>query len=182
MRGMRSNALRVPVAGAAFLALADTAIVALALPPILRELDTDVAGVAAVLGVYAVVLALALPLAERLRELVGTRPVGLAGVALFAGGSLACGIADSLDLLLLARAVQALGGGALLVTAYALLAGRDGDQGMSPVRSSGAWPPCSALPRVLPSAARSRRPSAGARSSSSRRPRCWWRSLPCWGR
>ena len=132
MRGMRSNALRLPVAGAAFLALADTAIVALALPPILRELDTDVAGVAAVLGVYAVVLALALPLAERLRELLGTRPVGLAGVALFAGGSLACGIADSLDPLLLARAVQALGGGAVLVTAYALLAGRDGEQGLSP--------------------------------------------------
>ena len=33
---------------------------ALALPPILLELDTDVAGVAAVLGVYAVVLAVAL--------------------------------------------------------------------------------------------------------------------------
>ncbi|HEX2414125.1 MAG TPA: MFS transporter [Thermoleophilaceae bacterium] len=121
---MRTNALRLPVAGAAFLALADTAIVALALPPILLELDTDVAGVAAVLGVYAVVLALALPVAERLREAVGTRPVGLAGVALFAGGSLACGLADTLNVLLLARAVQALGGAALLVTAYALLAGQ----------------------------------------------------------
>ena len=118
---MRSGAVRLPLAGIAFLALADTAIVVLALPPILRELDTDVAGVAAVLGVYAVVLALALPVAEAIRARAGTRLVGLAGVALFAGGSLVCGLADTLDVLLVARGVQALGGAALLVTAYALL-------------------------------------------------------------
>ena len=116
-----SSPVRLPLAGAAFLALADTAIVALALPPILLELDTDVAGVAAVLGVYAVVLAAALPAAEALRARVGTRAVGLAGVALFAAGSLACGLADSLEPLLAARAVQALGGAGLLVTAYRML-------------------------------------------------------------
>jgi predicted MFS family arabinose efflux permease len=118
---MRSGPLRLPTAGVAFLALADTAIVALALPPILRELDTDVAGVAAVLGVYAVVLALALPAAEWLWRHAGTRVVGLGGIVLFAGGSLACGGADSLDVLLVGRAVQAAGGAALLVSAYALL-------------------------------------------------------------
>jgi Major Facilitator Superfamily len=116
-----SSPVRLPLVGAAFLALADTAIVALALPPILLELDTDVAGVAAVLGVYAVVLAAALPAAEALRARVGTRAVGLAGVGLFAGGSLACGLVDSLEPLLAARAVQALGGAGLLVTAYRML-------------------------------------------------------------
>jgi MFS family permease len=122
---MRSAPLRLPVAGVAFMALADTAIVALALPPILRELDTDVAGVAAVLGVYAVVLALALPAVEWVWRRVGTRVVGVAGVVLFSGGSLACGLADTLDVLLIARAVQATGGAALLVSAYALLAGEE---------------------------------------------------------
>ena len=123
---MRISPLRLPVAGLAFLALADTAIVALALPPILRELDTDVAGVAAVLGVYAVVLALGLPAAEWLWRRAGTRAVGVSGVALFAGGSLACGLADTLDVLLIARGVQALGGAALLVTAYTLLQSEEG--------------------------------------------------------
>ena len=127
---MRIAPLRLPVAGIAFMALADTAIVALALPPILRELDTDVAGVAAVLGVYAVVLALALPAAEWLWRRTGTRAVGLAGVALFAGGSLACGLADTLDVLLIARGVQALGGAALLVSAYVLLSGETGGRRM----------------------------------------------------
>lgn len=122
-----SAATRLPLAGVAFLALADTAIVALALPPILRELDTDVAGVAAVLGVYAVVLALALVPAEWFGRAHGMRAVGLAGVGLFAVGSLACGLADTIELLLAARAVQALGGAALLVTAHAALAGDAGE-------------------------------------------------------
>ena len=111
------------MAGVAFIALADTAIVALALPPILLELDTDVAGVAAVLGVYAVVLAVALLPAERLARVQGVRDVGLAGVALFTVGSLVCGLADGIELLLAARVVQALGGAALLVTAHAVLVG-----------------------------------------------------------
>ena len=115
---------QLPVAGVAFLALADTAIVALALPPILRELDTNVAGVAAVLGVYAVVLGVALLPAERLARVHGVREVGLAGIALFTVGSLVCGLADGLELLLAARVVQALGGAALLVTAHAVLVGR----------------------------------------------------------
>ena len=127
---MRIAPLRMPVAGLAFLALADTAIVALALPPILRELDTDVAGVAAVLGVYAVVLALALPAAEWLWRRAGTRAVGISGVALFAGGSLACGLSDTLDVLLIARGVQAMGGAALLVSAYLLLSGEQGGRRM----------------------------------------------------
>jgi MFS family permease len=125
---MRSASARLPLAGVALLALADTAIVALALPPILRELDTDVAGVAAVLAIYAVVLGVALLPAERLRGKLGTRRVGLAGVALFALGSLVCGLAGGIELLLSARAVQAAGGAALLVTAYALLA--DGPVGV----------------------------------------------------
>ena len=120
---MTRAALRLPLAGAAFIALADTAIVALALPPILRELDTDVAGVASVLGVYAVVLALALPAAELGRRRTGTRLTGSAGVLLFALGSLVCGVSGSLALLLVARALQAVGGAAVLVTAHALLAG-----------------------------------------------------------
>ena len=122
-----SRPTHLPLAAVAFLALADTAIVALALPPILRELDTDVAGVAAVLGVYAVVLALALLPAESFGRAHGMRTLGITGAALFAAGSLACGLAETIDLLLAARATQALGGAALLVTAHAGLLGEDAE-------------------------------------------------------
>ena len=113
------------VAIAAFLALADTGIVALALPPILLELDTTVSGAAAVLGVYAVVLAAALPVAVRVAR---PRPaqVGIGGLALFGAASLGCGLADSLPLLLVLRGAQAAGGAAVLVAAFPLLAGGEG--------------------------------------------------------
>ena len=42
---------------------------------------------------------------------------------MFAAGSLVCGLAGSIELLLAARAIQALGAAALLVTAHAALAG-----------------------------------------------------------
>jgi hypothetical protein len=106
---------------AAGLALADASIVALALPPILRELHTSVEGVAAVLGVYVLALAVALPGAAVLERRHGAARVGAAGLALFAAASLVCAAAGSLPVLLAGRAVQAAGGAAGLLAAFTLL-------------------------------------------------------------
>ena len=67
------------------------------------------------LGVYTLVLTLALPAAARLR------PGAVVGALVFAGASLACGLAESIGVLLVMRGVQAVGGAALLVGAFALL-------------------------------------------------------------
>src|SRR4051794_2841172 len=114
---------RVPIllAVAAGLALADASIVALALPPILRELDTTVTGVASVLGVYVLVLAAALPGAAVLERRHGAARVGTAGLGLFAAASLLCAAAGSLPVLLAGRALQAAGGAAGLLAAFTLL-------------------------------------------------------------
>ena len=114
---------RLVLALAAGLALADAAVVTLALPELLTALDTSVEGVAAVVGIYTVVLALALLPAERLMRSVGPRAVGAAGFALLAAGSVGCGVASSLEALLAFRGLQALGGAAGLLAAYALLIG-----------------------------------------------------------
>ncbi len=121
---------RLALALAAGLALADASVVTLALPELLRELDTTVEGVAAIIGVYTVVLALALLPAERLMRDLGPRAVGAGGFGLFALASVLCGAAGSLPLLLAFRGLQALGGAAGLVAAFALLAGpgREGAQ------------------------------------------------------
>lgn len=105
------------VALAAALALADASIVALALPPILVELDTTITGAAAVVGVYALVLALAILPAARLDP----GRAGVWGLALFAAASLGCAVAGSLGLLLVFRALQALGGAAALLAAFHVL-------------------------------------------------------------
>lgn len=85
-------------------------------------------GAAAVLAVYAVVLAVALPVAVRVAR---ARPehAGIAGLVLFGMASLGCGIADALPLLLFLRGVQAVGGALVLVGAYPLL--DDGEEGGS---------------------------------------------------
>lgn len=118
--------LRLLIALAAALALADASVVTLALPPIWDELDATVEGVAAVIGVYTLALAVALPVAEWLRRRVGARFVGAAGLGVFALASAGCGVADSLTALIVLRAAQAIGGAAGLVATFDLLAaGRD---------------------------------------------------------
>lgn len=121
--------MRVAVALAAGLALADTSIVTLALPELLIELDTTVEGVAAVLGVYTVVLALACLPAEWVLRRTGAARLGAAGAATFAVASAACGLLGDLVPLLAARGVQALGGAAVLVAAFAVLTGGTGHRG-----------------------------------------------------
>jgi hypothetical protein len=102
---------------AAGLVLADASVVTLALPPVIAELDASVEQAAAVLGVYTFVLAVALPLVARLPP----RTLAAAGGLLFGVASAGCGLADSIEALLVLRGVQALGGAALLVGAFTLL-------------------------------------------------------------
>jgi predicted MFS family arabinose efflux permease len=114
------------IAIAAGLALADASVVTLALPDLLVDLHTTVEGVAAVIGVYTIVLALALVPSERAMRRAGPARTGAAGLVVFGAASLVCAAAGSLPLLLVARGFQAAGGAAGLVAAFALLAaGRD---------------------------------------------------------
>jgi MFS family permease len=104
----------------AALSLADASVVTLALPPILRELDTTIEGVAAVIGVYTLVLAPGVLLGDRV---AGRRGAASAGAVVFAAGSLGSGLAGSLAVLLVFRAVQAVGASLLLPAAFRRLDG-----------------------------------------------------------
>ena len=103
------------------LVLADSSIVVLALPEIYRELDTSVAGVIWVLVSFNLVMALAAVPAALLARRVGPGRAAAVGLAIFAGAGLACGLADNLTTLVLARCVQALGGAAGVTAALELL-------------------------------------------------------------
>lgn len=101
--------------------LADSSIVVLALPDIYRELDTSVAGVTWVLVSFNLVMALAAVPAALMARRVGPGRTAAVGLAVFAGASLACGLADELSTLIVARCVQALGGAAAVTAALELL-------------------------------------------------------------
>ncbi len=125
----RSASLRLRILGvviwllviAAGVALADGSIVTLALPQLMGQIGTSVEGVAAVLGVYCAVVAVALPVVSRVRERWGVRRIGVGGLLLFAAASLGCAMADSLPVLLSMRAAQGLGAACVLVLAFDVL-------------------------------------------------------------
>jgi MFS family permease len=116
-----NTAARPLVAAGVGLALADASVVTLALPQLIVELDTTVEGVAAVLGVYTLALAIALIPAERLRRRIGAARLGAGGFLVFAAAGAGCGVVESLAPLLLLRALQALGAAAGLVAGFAFL-------------------------------------------------------------
>src|SRR4051794_40159432 len=88
----------------------DSTIVAVAVPEIQRELGFSAAGVAWVVNAYLVAFAGLLLLAGRLGDLLGARRVFLAGLALFTGASLLCGLARNAPELLAGRFAQGAGG------------------------------------------------------------------------
>jgi len=111
----------IALAGAVGLVLADSSIVVLALPEIFREFDTSIAGVSWVLIIFNLVLALlAVPGARAARHFGPGRSAAI-GLAVFAGGSLVCGLATGLGPLLAGRAVQAAGGAVAVTAALELM-------------------------------------------------------------
>jgi MFS family permease len=103
------------------LVLADSAVVTLALPDILRHLDTTVGQVAWVLIAFNLVLGLgAVPTAMAITR-AQPRAVSAVGIAVFAGSSAWCALAGSIEVLIAARCVQALGGALALVGCLELL-------------------------------------------------------------
>jgi MFS family permease len=108
--------------------LADSAIVTLALPEILRELDGTVGGVAWVLVAFNLVLALAAVPAARLCLHRHPAVPTAVGMVVFGGTSAACAAAGSMEVLIAARVGQALGGAVALVGCLELLVAAYGER------------------------------------------------------
>ena len=95
------------------LVLADSSVVTLALPEMLREFETTVLGVSWVLTAFNLVLALAVLPATRLAvrgRATGAAAVWTGGVVAFATASLMCAVAPTITVLIAGRCVQAVAG------------------------------------------------------------------------
>lgn len=108
--------------------LADSAIVTLALPDILQNLDASVGQVAWVLIAYNLVLGLAAVPAAALFPRARPHVFSAAGIAVFAGSSAWCAMADSIEVLIVARCVQAIGGALALVGCLEQLVAEQGER------------------------------------------------------
>jgi EmrB/QacA subfamily drug resistance transporter len=104
--------------GAFFMVILDASIVFVALPSIGADLGFSEQGLQWVLSAYALTFGGLLLLGGRAADLLGRRRLFMAGVALFTGASLLCGLAWSEAALLAARVAQ--GAGAAIMTPTAL--------------------------------------------------------------
>jgi EmrB/QacA subfamily drug resistance transporter len=111
----------VAVCTGTFMLLIDVTIVNVALPDMALDLGTSFGQLQWVVDVYALALAALVLGAGSLADLYGRRRLYLGGLALFAAASLACGLAPDAELLIVARAVQGIGGAAMLATTIALI-------------------------------------------------------------
>jgi MFS family permease len=104
-----------------FLAGLELMVTAVALPQILTTLAdwTDLRKASWIINGYLLFYVITMPLAGRLTDLWGARRLFLLALAVFTIGSLLAGLAQSLDQLIAARLVQALGGGAIIPVATA---------------------------------------------------------------
>src|SRR4051812_5159015 len=116
----------------------DQYIVVVALPEIGRDLGYSAQTLQAVISAYAVASAGFLLLGGRAADIVGRRRVLVAGLALYAGASLAGGLAATPEVQLAARALQGLGG-ALVFPATLSLVNTGFAEGRERNRALAVW-------------------------------------------
>jgi EmrB/QacA subfamily drug resistance transporter len=105
-----------------FMLLLDVTIVNVALPDIQKSLHSSFSDLQWVVDAYALSLASLLLTAGSLADLFGRRLLFVIGLVAFTTGSLFCGLAQSSEWLILARAAQGVGGAIMFSTSLALLA------------------------------------------------------------
>jgi EmrB/QacA subfamily drug resistance transporter len=105
---------------AMFLGALDQTIIATALPTIGRDL-ADVENLSWVVTAYLLTATAVTPLYGKLSDIHGRRAMLLVAISIFAGASVLCAIAPSMQVLVLARALQGVGGGGLLSLAQVIV-------------------------------------------------------------
>jgi EmrB/QacA subfamily drug resistance transporter len=95
-----------------FLAAMEMTVVSTAMPTAVGDLG-GIHLYAWVFAAYMLTATVTLPIYGKLADLYGRKPVMFAGLALFLSGSFLCGHARSMNMLILFRAIQGLGAGAI---------------------------------------------------------------------
>jgi EmrB/QacA subfamily drug resistance transporter len=116
----------------------DTTIVNVALPDVRSSFGASVSGLQWTIDAYTLVLASLLILAGSTADRVGRRRVFQSGLVVFSAGSLFCGLAPSLELLIAARVLQAIGGSMLNPVAMSIIRNVFEDPG-DRARAIGVW-------------------------------------------
>ena len=112
LRGPRGPIL-LAIMVASGLAALDSTILATAVPSIVKDLG-DFGQFPWLFSIYLLAQAVSVPIYSKLADVIGRKPILLFGIGLFLVASIVCGFAWSMPVLILSRALQGLGAGAIL--------------------------------------------------------------------
>src|SRR2546421_9313401 len=119
--GVNANAVLAIVAVAQFMVILDASIVNVALPTIKRDVGFSEQSLSWILNAYTLIFGGFLLLGGRAADRLGRRRLFMAGIALFSGASLICGLAQSEAMILVARGAQGLGGAMVSPAALSII-------------------------------------------------------------
>ena len=108
------------VMSALFLVALDQTIVATALGAIVKEFNSF-SSLGFIVTAYMLTTTVTVPLAGKLSDMYGRKPLLLSGVAIFTIGSLLSGIAPTVEWLIAWRALQGIGGGIITANAFTIV-------------------------------------------------------------
>ncbi|WP_330457735.1 MFS transporter [Streptomyces sp. NBC_00820] len=109
-----------------------------ALPSMQRELHATTSGLQWTIDAYTLVLASLLMLAGSTADRIGRKKVFMTGLTVFTAGSLLCSLAPNLELLIVFRMIQAVGGSMLNPVAMSIITNTFTDA-RERARAIGAW-------------------------------------------
>ncbi|MFC4242523.1 MFS transporter [Gryllotalpicola reticulitermitis] len=116
-----------------FMASVDQTVVATALTSIQRELHAGVQWGAWTITIYSLGQVLVMPLAGKISDIYGRKRVFVLAIVLFTVTSLLCGLSQNIYMLVVLRAIQALGGGSIMPAASGIVSdhfGRNRDRAL----------------------------------------------------
>ncbi|WP_460353199.1 MDR family MFS transporter [Mycobacterium sp. ZZG] len=116
----RRNVIFIAVALGMLLAALDQTIVATALPTVVADLG-GAGHQSWVVTSYLLASTIVTAIVGKLGDMFGRKVIFAAAILFFLAGSVLCGISSSMEMLVASRALQGVGGGALMVTAAALI-------------------------------------------------------------
>src|SRR4051794_35326606 len=122
------------------MSILDTTIVNVALETLGRDLHKPIADTQWVITGYMLSLAAVIPITGWAARRFGAKPVYLLSLVLFTAGSALCGLAQSLDQLIVFRVIQGIGGGMILPLGQLMMATAAGPKRMGRVMSIVAVP------------------------------------------
>ncbi|MCL6452204.1 MAG: MFS transporter [Alicyclobacillus sp.] len=99
----------------------NSTMISVALTPMAEELHVSIAGVTWLVTVYLLMMACVQPVSGKINDRWGRKRTFIGGMAIFLTASIGCMAANSLALLVVFRAIQALGGAAMMPAAPALV-------------------------------------------------------------